>query len=269
MKRRLWVIIIVSFLIATIIFLAFINRKAFISQRKGNAALSRLLYEAQELQARGQLLAARGVYQKLISDFTSSPETINWQKEIEALNLKLLFSPQITAGSKSYEIKPGDSLAKIAKDFHTTVELLKASNNLSEDKIIPGRKIKVWAAAFAILVDKSQNVLILKTNEEVFKTYIVSTGKNNSTPVGNFKITSKIPNPTWFKPGEVVESGDPKNILGTRWLGLDLPGYGIHGTTDPQSLGKQVTQGCVRMSNSDVEELYTLIPLGIEVTIVD
>ncbi|MDD2679723.1 MAG: L,D-transpeptidase, partial [Candidatus Omnitrophica bacterium] len=105
--------------------------------------------------------------------------------------------------------------------------------------------------------------------EEIIKTYIVSTGKDNSTPVGNFKITSKLINPVWFKTGAVVPAGSPENILGTRWMGLNMPSYGIHGTTDPQSLGKPVTQGCVRMANSDVEELYAIIPIGTEVTIVD
>jgi lipoprotein-anchoring transpeptidase ErfK/SrfK len=52
-------------------------------------------------------------------------------------------------------------------------------------------------------------------------------------------------------------------------MGIDVPSYGIHGTTEPQSLGKQVTQGCVRMANPEVEELYTIVPLGTEVTIVD
>jgi len=52
-------------------------------------------------------------------------------------------------------------------------------------------------------------------------------------------------------------------------MGIDFPGYGLHGTTDPKSLGKQVTQGCVRLSNSDVEELYTIVPIGTEVVIVD
>jgi len=118
-------------------------------------------------------------------------------------------------------------------------------------------------------VDKSQNTLILKTGEEIIKTYIVSTGVNNSTPLGNFKIINKLVSPTWYKAGVVVSAGSPGNILGSRWLGFDLAGYGIHGTTDPQSLGRQVTQGCVRMSNSDVEELYSIVPVETEVTIVD
>jgi lipoprotein-anchoring transpeptidase ErfK/SrfK len=76
-------------------------------------------------------------------------------------------------------------------------------------------------------------------------------------------------NPTWYKQGAVIPAGSPENILGTRWMGFDLPAYGIHGTTEPQSLGKQVTQGCVRMSNADVEQLFIIVPIGTEVTIVD
>ncbi|MCX5711312.1 MAG: L,D-transpeptidase family protein [Candidatus Omnitrophica bacterium] len=166
-------------------------------------------------------------------------------------------------------MKPGDTLTRIAREFKTTPELIAKSNNLTDSKIIPGRKIKVWSAPFSILVDKSQNTLTLKSDEEVIKVYIVSTGKNNSTPVGTYKITNKLVNPTWFKSGAVIPAGSTDNVLGTRWMGFDLAGYGIHGTTEPQNLGKQVTAGCVRLGNPDVEELYTIIPVGTEVTIVD
>ena len=218
---------------------------------------------------KGDLLEAKSLYQRLISEFPNSPEIMNWEKKVEEINIKLLFSPVSTPKSIPYEIKPGDTLTKIAKEFKTTTELIIKSNNLKDDKILPGRKIKVWTAPFSIVVDKSQNTLILKTDEEIIKTYIVSTGMNNSTPVGNFKIINKLPNPTWFKAGAVVAPNSPDNILGSRWLGFDLPGYGIHGTTDPGNLGKQITQGCIRMSNSDIEELYAIVPLGTEVTILD
>jgi lipoprotein-anchoring transpeptidase ErfK/SrfK len=235
---------------------------------RGDTA-SGLLMQARALEAKDKLWDAKKIYQRLISDYPNSGEVMNWQKKSEELNMRLLFSPTVTPGSALYEIKPGDTLVKIAKEFKTTPELIMKSNRMSADKLIPGRKIKVWTSPFTILVDKSQNLLLLKTNEEVFKTYTVSTGLNNSTPVGNFKITNKLLNPTWFKAGVVVPAGSPENILGTRWMGLDLAGYGIHGTTAPQSLGQQVTQGCVRMLNAEVEELYSIVPMGTEVTIVD
>ena len=234
-----------------------------------NASISSLVASAKELEAKGQLIDAQAVYQRLVSEHPNSQEVMNWQKKNEDINIKLLFSSTITAHSVLYEIKPGDTLIKISKEFKTTPELIMKSNNLSSTNIAPGRKVKIWTAPFSILVDKSQNLLFLKCNEEVVKTYVVSTGKNNCTPVGSFKITNKLVNPTWFKAGAVVPAGSPENILGSRWMGIDVAGYGIHGTTEPESLGKQATQGCVRMANQEVEELYIIVPVGTEVTIVD
>ena len=130
-------------------------------------------------------------------------------------------------------------------------------------------KLRVLDGKFSIFVDKSQNILILKLNGEVTKTYIVSTGDNNSTPIGTYKITSKLVNPVWYKDGKAIPASSPENILGSRWLGFDLPKYGIHGTIEPENIGKQITAGCVRMINEEVEELFSLVPAGTEVTIVD
>jgi len=251
-------------------FLFRLNKGSISSQGVGGAvSASTLLNKAKDLQAKGDLVNLKNTYQQLVNDFSNSKEVMSWQKKIDDINIKLLFSPVITSKSVLYAIKPGDTLAKIAREFKTTTDLIKKSNNLSGDKIIPGKKIKVWTEPFSILVDKSQNILILKSGEEIIKTYIVSTGKNNCTPVGSFKITSKLINPTWYKSGAVVPPGSAENVLGSRWLGIDLPSYGLHGTTEPQNLGRQVTQGCVRLSNPDVEELYTIIPIGTEVVIVD
>lgn len=228
-----------------------------------------LLNQARQFEAKGSLLEEKSVYQKLVNDFPESPDVAVWQKKLEDINIKLLFSSVITPKSITYQIRPGDTLNKIAREHKTTAELIMKSNHISDSLIVPGRKLKIWNAPFSILVDKSQNTLLLKSDEEVVKTYVVSTGKNNCTPVGTFKITNKLLNPTWFKSGAILPPGSAENVLGTRWMGFDLAGYGIHGTTEPKELGKQVTQGCVRLSNSDVEELYSIVPPGTEVTIVD
>ncbi len=230
---------------------------------------SALLSQIKEQEGAGNLLAAKELYQKLLSDFPNSREIGQWQRSAEDLNMRILFSPVMTPQSVKYEVQPGDSLEKIAKSYKTTVELIKRSNALTDDRIYAGMKLRVWNAPFAIFVDKSQNLLLLKCNEEVIKTYTVSTGSNNCTPVGTFKIIEKIVNPPWYKDGRKIPPESPENILGTRWMGIDKEGYGIHGTTAPESLGKQATAGCVRMANKDVEELFSIIPQGTVVTIVD
>lgn len=267
-KKKL--IVIIAFLAIAGIAVALGSRKITCSTRLASRfSAPGLLNQARQLETKGSLFEAKVLYQKMVNDFPGSADVGAWQKKAEDINIKLLFSSAITPKSIIYQIKPGDTLDKIAREHKTTAELIKKSNNISDSLIIPGRKIKIWGSPFNILVDKSQNILLLKSDEEIIKTYIVSTGKNNCTPAGTFKIINKLPNPTWFKAGAVVPAESPENVLGTRWMGFDLAGYGIHGTTEPKELGKQVTQGCVRLSNSDVEELYSIIPVGTEVTVIE
>ena len=168
-----------------------------------------------------------------------------------------------------YDVKSGDNLTTIAKKHGVTADMIRQTNGISGDRIDVGQKLRIPAYKLSIWIDKSDNMLVLKGDDQILKTYTVATGTDNSTPVGTFKITDRLENPTWFKAGAVKAPGAPDNQLGSRWLGINLKGYGIHGTIDPASLGKQITAGCVRMANADVEELYRLVPPGTEVTISD
>lgn len=269
-KIMILLIPVIAVIIAVVMFLSMKKSAPVAAQvQETPDSLAMLVSKVKGYEDAGDLLKAKAVYQQMISEYPNSKEVQSWQRKVEDNNIKMMFSPNVNGYSVLYEIKAGDNLTKIASEFNTTIELIKISNNISDDKIFPGKKIKVWNRPFSIVVDKSQNTLILKTGEEVVKTYTVSTGANNSTPVGNFKVINRIKDPTWYKAGAVVPPGSPENVLGSHWLGLDVTGYGIHGTTEPQSLGKQVTQGCVRMANKDVEELFNIVPAGTEVTIVD
>ncbi|MCK4463077.1 MAG: L,D-transpeptidase family protein [Candidatus Omnitrophica bacterium] len=220
-------------------------------------------------QKKNKLDLVRNHYKKIIEDFPNAEFISKIQSDLESINIKILFSPIITEDSFQYEIKPNDTLSKIAKNYNTTVELLKKSNDLKNDIIVPKRTLKVTKAKFSILVDKSQNLLFLKKSNEIMKIYRVSTGLNNSTPVGKFKIEEKLISPLWYKVGAVVPPDSPEYELGKHWMGLSVAGYGIHGTNDSDSIGKHITKGCIRMLNENIEELYAVVPSGTEVVIVD
>ena len=158
-----------------------------------------------------------------------------------------------------------DYIQMIMTEF---VELHTRANGMTGDVIRPAQKLKVPKGHFSVVVDKSSNQLLLTEDNQFFKAYPVATGKDNATPEGSFKIVNKIPNPVWYKQGASVPPDSPDNVLGTRWMGFDKKGYGIHGSVDPSDIGKYVTAGCVRMTNADVEELYTILPVGADVTIV-
>lgn len=228
-----------------------------------------LMEKGEKAFREGDLLKAREIYKRVMEKF-SNPESIaKIQEAMDRVNIAILFSPVVTQDSLTYEVQKGDTLNKIAKKHNTTAEMISKANSLKGSIIRLGQRLKVSKARFSIVVDKSQNILTLKADGEIFKTYRVSTGKNSSTPVGSFKIINKIVDPVWYTQGAVVPPDSPKNILGSRWMGISAPGYGIHGTTEPESIGKSVTAGCVRMKNEEVEELYSIVPEGTEVVIVD
>ena len=239
------------------------------SSSSSSQEAKKLYDEAMNLESGGQKLEARAAYQKIMDHYSDFDQMEAVQKHLNDLNLNIIVSNVETPDTVMHEVRPGDSLGKLAKEYNTTVEFIKKSNNLNNDVIRAGQRLRIWKGQFNIFVDKSQNVLILKNGNDVVKVYSVSTGENNSTPAGDFKIASKLVDPVWFKSGAVVPPESPANVLGTRWMGFDIAGYGIHGTTDPDKIGRQITAGCVRMRNEDVEELYMLVPMGTEVKIVD
>ncbi len=96
----------------------------------------------------------------------------------------------------------------------------------------------------------------------VVKIYPIAVGASHTpSPQGDFTVISHVANPTWSHRGKVVGPGK-SNPVGSRWMGLSLKGYGIHGTNAPRSIGKAASHGCFRMNKRDVEELFTLVKVG-------
>lgn len=239
------------------------------TSRRGQEIL-RGFDQLQDLVRRGKLLEARESAYRLL-DGCRDPEL---QKRIEdllgELNIRLVFSPAPMPEKVDYTVKPGDSLAKIARRFDTTVELLQKINGITGSLIRVNDRLRVLRGTFRVTVNITDNSLTLFLNGRFFKRYRVGTGQYMTTPTGEFRITERLMHPVWWRPdGRKIPYGDPENILGTHWLSLDIPGYGLHGTWDPQSVGMHSSQGCIRLTNADIEELYALLPVGTEVEIND
>jgi L,D-transpeptidase ErfK/SrfK len=113
-----------------------------------------------------------------------------------------------------------------------------------------------------IVISIPDRKLVLLEGDKPIKIYDVAVGKAATpTPQGEFQIVNRIPNPTWYWPGKIVGPGKD-NPLGSRWMGLNAPGLGIHGTNAPQSVGKAASHGCIRMRKHDIEELFNLVDVG-------
>lgn len=118
-----------------------------------------------------------------------------------------------------------------------------------------------------VIVSIPDRKLALLEDGRVLKIYTIAVGAEVSpSPDGEFKIVNRLEKPTYYHTGKVIPAG-PSNPLGTRWIGLNQPHYGIHGTNVPSSIGKAASHGCIRMGKKDLEELFSLVSVGDSVAI--
>lgn len=234
------------------------------------AGTSASLAEARQAQTEGDLLRARELALAVWNGTTDAALKTEAESILNVVGIELVMTPRPMPEKTDYEVQPGDSLDKIAKKFGTTVELLRISNNIKGSMIRAGDRLRVFTGTFKVSVSKSDNDLVLLMNDEFFKRYRVGTGQYNKTPVGDFLINDRIAQPTWWRPdGKAIPFGDKENLLGTHWLSINVKGYGLHGTWEPETIGYQLSAGCVRMHNEDIEQLFNLLTLGTPVSIRD
>lgn len=127
-----------------------------------------------------------------------------------------------------------------------------------------------------VRIDLSERVLsVYGGDDRLVDSYRVAVGTSaHPTPTGNFRIINKAKNPTWNPPDSAWAAGmgpvppGPDNPLGTRWMGLNSPGIGIHGTPAASSIGTAASHGCIRMRIPEAEDLFDRVFVGTPVEIV-
>jgi len=157
--------------------------------------------------------------------------------------------------------------AHLSPGFVAEVNRLKSPSHLRAME-----PIKIPKGEPRIIVVKSEYRLYFLQDGAYIRDFPVGLGRGDSTPETSFRVVMKQKKPDWYpEPGKRIPYGDPRNILGTRWLGLNktptYSGYGIHGTQDPASIRKQESSGCIRMLRDDVERLFGWTPLRTRVDI--
>ncbi|MDT8390908.1 MAG: L,D-transpeptidase family protein [Lentisphaeria bacterium] len=233
--------------------------------------------------AQTDLLGARQLAEQVLKLPGAEAHTPIWGEAAEIIsqvNTTLINGDAPAPEKVRYEVRSGDNLVTIARAHNTTVAALIRGNNTidrGDATIYPGMVFNIYRGKWTIVASKRHFTLTLNDGDRLFKLYHVAIGKEGRTPVGTFKIKNKLREPAWTPPGKNIPFGDPENVLGTRWLGIvptgatdpSLRGYGIHGTWEPQSIGSAASQGCLRMHNKDVEELFDIVPVGTPVIIKD
>ena len=229
--------------------------------KKNKSILSNKLVA--EYLEKGKIFEARNELSDLYFRETDIKKRNEIKNKLDELNEVLVFSSTPTPDSVNYVVKPGDSLVKIAKEFDISYEFIMRINKKPRTLIKIGERLKILKGELTLLVDKSDYTLTILLNGHFIKQYPIGIGKSDKTPVGEFVVDNKLIHPTWYSPEGVYKYGHPKNVLGTRWIGFedknDLYGYGIHGTVDPDSIGKDMSNGCIRLKNENVEELFDFV----------
>ena len=243
------------------------------------------LADAQAKLDAGDFLAARNMLNaSLSSGKLADAETKAAKQMLNKVNETVVFSPRKFASdtiTSTYDVKPGDRLDRIARQYEITTELLQRINNISDPrKMKAGANLKVVSGPFHALVDKSDFTLEIwlgnpgEAKSMYVTSFPVGLGRDDSTPTGTWIVETqkKLKNPTYYSPrGEgVIQADDPDNPLGEYWIGLTgvdghangKQSYGIHGTIRPDSIGKQESMGCVRLINDDVAKVFELLVEG-------
>src|SRR3989339_49780 len=226
---------------------------------------------------------ARNAYSLALRSNITKEKAAEIKNRLGELNKKLVFSSFPTPDSTVYTVKPGDNITAISRRYKVetgsgdiALGHIRRINGLKTHNIFPEDKLKILTGAIWAKVSKTTLTLTLYINNDFIKEYRISVGdptKNSDTPVGTYTIGTKTIHPTWYKKTEdgrkeEVPYGDKRNVLGTRWMAFDeSPSLGIHGTTQPESIGKKISNGCVRMYNAEVEEVYDLISKGAKVVV--
>ncbi|HKD80161.1 MAG TPA: L,D-transpeptidase [Candidatus Angelobacter sp.] len=113
-----------------------------------------------------------------------------------------------------------------------------------------------------IVISIADRKLALLEDGRLLKTYPIAVGtRGTPSPDGDFVIINHAKDPV-YRHGDKEIGPGKDNPLGSRWMGLSLKGYGIHGTNVQSSVGKAASHGCFRMRKQDVEELYSLVQVG-------
>ncbi|MFZ1547921.1 MAG: L,D-transpeptidase family protein, partial [Candidatus Nitrotoga sp.] len=207
----------------------------------------------------------------------SAPEA-SVSASIEGAQATMEFPAALVGEQFEYAVQRGDSLTKISARFGIEVSALARMNGINKDTPlqlgqllqIDNRHIIPEQLTDGILINLPQRMLYYFQAGMLMTHYPVGLGRPNwRTPIGNFNVINLQENKTWYLPKSIQEEmrregkivltqvpPGPENPLGKHWIGLSLPGIGIHGTIAPASIYHFLSHGCIRLHPDDIAALF-------------
>jgi len=236
-------------------------------------AAAAMLERARALVEEGKRLEARKLLTKVY--LAGDPRLLRQALDaLNEINSDLVFNPRCTEGARIHVVQRGENLITIGRKYGVSWRMIARVNQIERPELLrENQQIKILDGPTQILIDKSDFRLALFMGGDFIKQYRIGLGRDDITPTGTFVVDEMLVRPDWYPPwGGVIKYGEPGHLIGERWIGLeDQPGaagLGIHGTDEPETIGTMCSNGCVRMHNEEVKELYDFITPGTTVRIV-
>lgn len=158
----------------------------------------------------------------------------------------------------AYEVQPGDTLERIADHYQVPWQLLANINGIRDPRQVrQGDQLKVVKGPFHALVNLQKFELVLNVGARYAGKFRIGIGVDQQLPDGDFVVLKKVVKPTYYG-DTVIDANDPNNPLGE--YALDLGDrILIHGTNDPQSIGRAESRGCIRLDNRDIKDIFEIL----------
>lgn len=232
----------------------------------------------------GDVLGARRELNRMLQISRDDAEQAELRRHLATIADATIFSRSGPANDpliEQYTLQSGDYLSRIAPKFKVPHEVIMMVNGIQDAaRIRAGQRLRIPHGPFHARVDLSAFRLDVYLQDTFVRSFPVGLGKEPGTPTGEWKVKDRLTNPTYYPSASsdikrIIPGDDPENPLGERWIGMEgvagnavgHEGYGIHGTIEPESIGRSVSLGCIRMHNDDVAFVYKLLsPNGSKVT---
>ena len=249
-----------------------------------DAQVRSLIASGDELMDAGRVIQARDAYNRAMHHpRASAADRALMRNTLGQMAKDITFSRRVVRGDEmasEYTVQSGDLLSTIVRREGLDVEwrLIERVNGVSANRIRIGQTLKLLRGPLHAVIsttayrrDLYSDFRDSSGNRLYLGSYSVGLGEYDSTPVGSWVVrsNSKLIDPAWVNPrtGERFASADPENPIGNRWIGIrgtdertELEeGIGLHGTIEPESIGQQMSMGCVRMLQPDIELMYDLL----------
>jgi LysM repeat protein len=167
-----------------------------------------------------------------------------------------------------YIVQPGETLEQIAEKYTVPATLLARINGLRDPQPLePGRELKVVRGPFSAVIHLERHELTLMVHGRYAGRFAIGVGSDQPNLEGSYTVLEKNLNPLYRGPdGVTVSGGDPRNPLGRYWIGLSDK-IGLHGTVDPQNIGRDDNRGAICLSDRDIDDLFGILSVGSRVVI--